>query len=468
MPKRIGNLLLETGLLDEEQLKSVLAHQRRFGGRIASISMTLGFASERKLATVLSRQIGVPYLILSESAFPLEPLDGIPHPIAQKLCALPVRRRQKELILALKDPKNIAVVDELRFTTGARIIEYGALDNTLTEAIEIAYRNRQNQSSKWFQGTDYVPTAEFGPEGYLAVVTGRSTDNPNSPPPTRPPPPEIGSTVDLEADWMRNVTNPTLPLSPVGRRTILVVEDDALLRKMFCEYLQKIGYDVWEAGDGNQAVQILRGKLPDGIVMDAMLPGIHGFDICRRIKSSESTRHIPVIIVSAVYRGWRYADDVRRLYGADQFLEKPLRLDELKHVLQQALGQTTSSANPQEISARARTSLQEAANAFRAGDLATSARHLEEAVATSPFCASLHYRLGLLYDQLNDPYHSIAELERAVELDPQYEALLALANLYEKTGFTHKAFEAWERCLRHCPRPEEIDRIRKHMNELLR
>jgi DNA-binding response OmpR family regulator len=66
-------------------------------------------------------------------------------------------------------------------------------------------------------------------------------------------------------------------------------------------------------------------------------------------------------MISAVYRGWRYADDVRRLYGADAFLEKPLRLDELRHVLEGCLSGSGAVAQPADLEIQAGPALQEAA-----------------------------------------------------------------------------------------------------------
>ena len=53
----------------------------------------------------------------------------------------------------------------------------------------------------------------------------------------------------------------------------------------------------------------------DSAVLDAMLPELHGFDICRRIKASARYGHIPILMISAVYRGWRFAEDLRELGG---------------------------------------------------------------------------------------------------------------------------------------------------------
>ena len=63
--------------------------------------------------------------------------------------------------------------------------------------------------------------------------------------------------------------------------------------------------------------------MPDLVILDGMLPEVHGFEICRQLKTSERFRHIPVIMVSAVHIGWRFAADVKEKYGADDYLEKP-------------------------------------------------------------------------------------------------------------------------------------------------
>ena len=120
---------------------------------------------------------------------------------------------------------------------------------------------------------------------------------------------------------------------------VLVVDDEEGIRHMLTAYFTKSGYEVIEAADGQAAMTHMKASLPSAVILDAMLPGVHGFDICRRIKQAQATRHIPVIMISAVYRGWRYADDVRSQYGADGFMEKPLRLDELKHVMEQAMAE---------------------------------------------------------------------------------------------------------------------------------
>ncbi|HSA23163.1 MAG TPA: response regulator, partial [Myxococcota bacterium] len=201
--------------------------------------------------------------------------------------------------------------------------------------------------------------------------------------------------------------------------------------------------------------------------LDAMLPGIHGFDLCKRLKSSPATRHIKVIMVSAVYRGWRYADDVRKLYGADDFLEKPLRLEELKLAVERALASRETVHSQAELTAQARQSLEAAALAYRQGDLAGAVQHLQAAIEAAPFAATLHSRLGKIYEQIGEVYRALAALDRAAELEPSLAHVLDLARLYEQAGFTHKAFEAWERALRLSQDPAQQAEIKATLARLL-
>jgi DNA-binding response OmpR family regulator len=457
-------MLLEAGVVTREQLQAAIGRQLRFGGRLATACLAQGYADERTLARILSRQIGAPCVVFSRSSIPLSLLDHFPLELARKLSAFPVHRHEREMIVAMADPSNIAYVDEIRFTTGARVIEHGALIGCLQDIIEDAFRLKERGDTEFYHGVDFDPSISLGDEGHVEIVVGRADD-----PGLEPPPPvaDSQSELDISSGWVEQMESAAQAQGKTKNLTVLVVDDEAELRRMLVEFFVKSGFEVWEAATGHDAVKIIQDRLPHAIVLDAMLPGIHGFDICYRIKHSESTRHIPVVMISAVYRGWRYADDVRRLYGADAFLEKPLRLDELKHVLERAVDESQSVASPDEISQMATAALQQAASDYKKGDLFGAAKQLEKAIAASPFAPSLHHRLGLLYEKLDEPYRAIAEMERAVQLQPNYKQVLSLARLYEKTGFTSKAYEAWERCVRLCDDDDETEKIRQHMDKLL-
>lgn len=472
MDKKLGELLIAAGVISPDQLEAALGRQRRFGGRVATALLAMGHADESTLALFLSQLLGVPFVVLSQSAIPLELFKTMPLEVARKHKAMPVHKDGRELFVAMADPKSIAALDELRFVTGARVVEHGALIGPVSEALEEAYRQLDYGSTVFWEGIDLDPSLDLsGDTGHVKIVVGRHGLGDLAPeqPHADPGPLESESALEADQDWVGVLESgqSLAPEKPTEKKTVLVVDDEPELRHMLRLFLEKSGYEVWEAADGGQALSQLQKQLPNLIVLDAMLPGVHGFDICYRVKNAEATRHIPVIMISAVYRGWRYATDVKRLYGADAFLEKPLRLDELKHLLQSSLDNSTDAASAEELSLKASAALRQAAASYKKGDLMGSAHHMEEAVAAAPFAAQLHHRLGLLYDKLGETYRAIAELERAVELDSTYAYVLALARVYEKTGFTNKAYESWERCLRVCKDEKEIETIKQHMQRLL-
>ena len=121
------------------------------------------------------------------------------------------------------------------------------------------------------------------------------------------------------------------------KRRILVVDDSDDIRQLLVRVFRERDFEVFESSRGLDALQKVREVSPDVLLLDAMLPEVHGFDICRRIKGSRRYGHIPVVMVSAIYRGWRFAEDLRRSYGVDEFLEKPFRIGEVVAAVERAL-----------------------------------------------------------------------------------------------------------------------------------
>lgn len=109
--------------------------------------------------------------------------------------------------------------------------------------------------------------------------------------------------------------------------TVLVVEDEPAQREVLSYNLQAEGFDVVVAADGDEALLLVEEEGPDIIVLDWMLPGISGIEICRRLKSKSDTRAIPVIMLSARSEE---VDRVRGLEtGADDYVVKPYSVLEL-------------------------------------------------------------------------------------------------------------------------------------------
>jgi diguanylate cyclase (GGDEF)-like protein len=118
-------------------------------------------------------------------------------------------------------------------------------------------------------------------------------------------------------------------------RRILVVDDDEHTRNLLRDLCEQSGYRVTLAGDGTEALESLRGELPDLLLLDLMMPHRDGFSVLQEIRGAESTRDLPVILLTALgdmdgkIRGMEL--------GADDYVTKPFRLLELQTRLNSAL-----------------------------------------------------------------------------------------------------------------------------------
>ncbi len=101
----------------------------------------------------------------------------------------------------------------------------------------------------------------------------------------------------------------------------LIVEDNLSVRQMLKFFLSSEGYVVYSANDAKQAFDLLNKKLPDIILLDWMMPGMSGYDAMMRLRSQETTRHIPVIMLTAKTEE---EDKIKALLGgADDYITKP-------------------------------------------------------------------------------------------------------------------------------------------------
>lgn len=109
--------------------------------------------------------------------------------------------------------------------------------------------------------------------------------------------------------------------------TILVVEDNEASRDALARRLQRRGYDVVMAVDGQQAVSVAQSAKPDLILMDLGLPIIDGWEATRQLKADASTQHIPIIVLSA--HAMTNDRDLALAAGGDDFDTKPIRFQPL-------------------------------------------------------------------------------------------------------------------------------------------
>ena len=108
---------------------------------------------------------------------------------------------------------------------------------------------------------------------------------------------------------------------------LLLVEDDRALADLLMWHFGRAGYDVVRTGDGDEALLLAEERTPDLVVLDWMIEGVSGIEVCRRLRRKASTAHVPIIMLTA--RG-EESDRVRGLdTGADDYVTKPFSPREL-------------------------------------------------------------------------------------------------------------------------------------------
>lgn len=410
----------------------------------------------------LAREAGVPAIDLERVTVDLLHLDLVPREIALRSLLLPLCVREGRLFVVVADPQQRRALDELEFVSGLRLVPHVAPASQLRPFIESCYRAQAAG-----QRTFGLPGAL--PVGQIDSVVVR----PSGPPPPDggdlPAAPAASQPIDLGFDVPASPSSAPEVEGPRPRPRVLVVDDESDIRLLVVRVLRDRGYEVLEASQGAEALRMVQARLPDLLVLDAMLPEIHGFDVCRRIKSSPRYRHIPVIMISAIYRGWRFAADLKKSYGVDCFLEKPFKIGELVERVGQLLsGQPAVPPPARELSAKAQAELAAGMEAARAGDLDGAVRHLQAGLEADPLSHQLHYQLGGLYGKQGRIYEAIQALETALEIEPgDFATLRGLGQLYEHAGFPCKAVEMWERAASVSPDESVRSSIKERLLKLL-
>jgi DNA-binding response OmpR family regulator len=109
--------------------------------------------------------------------------------------------------------------------------------------------------------------------------------------------------------------------------TILVADDDIDILSLVTRHLRGMNATILEASDGEEALRTARREKPDLVVLDVMMPGMSGWEVCRAIRDDEGLADTGVIMLTGI--GERLNEMTSPLYGADEFIDKPFELGEL-------------------------------------------------------------------------------------------------------------------------------------------
>ncbi|MBN2497847.1 MAG: response regulator [Deltaproteobacteria bacterium] len=465
--KPIGKILLEQRKITQEQLGQALERQQQSGGRLASNLLDLGLAGEQDLLKALGEQLGLPAVDLARSIIPLCFLDIIPENVAVDSVILPLYVDDERILLAMSSPDNKQILDEVGFVSGRRVEPYVAIESRIRACIREAYALRKRDPAlRFFQGEQaQFPEGQESPNGYIAILAQQL---PEPDVDFQPEEELITIEVSLEDEIPVDLELDAAQEGRSSRQVVLVVDDEADITRMLQKTLEKEGFEVLTASRGLEALQAVKKGSPNLVLLDAMLPEIHGFEICKKIKSSKRYGHIPVIMISAIYRGWRYAQDAKDTYGADDYFEKPFRLVPLVRRVRELLDAGPPEAvEPQSDPDAANAAYQRGVGYYQQKRYDEAYQELEEARQLDPFSANVHYAMANVLLARNQVYEAMRAYEQTVELKPDlFVPLRNLAILYQRKGFRNKAVEMWERALRCSPEGEK-QQVREQLLKLL-
>ncbi len=484
---QIGRLLMEAGDLDEAQVREVLAVQRRDGGRFCSVALRIGFADERRLVRALSRQLGIPGMVVGDVTPDAEGLDLVPRDAAERRVVLPARVFQRTLTLLMRDPGDQNALNDLQFFSGKVIRPLVALESPLRAAVVKYYRRAEVIDDALTREVaivpmetpipefDVVPVAPLPPERLLPVGVG-------------PPPAESVDQV-LLAELTPSTSGTSLSISSSGelagpdpaqrqdapfdpddpRPLILAVDDERSILKLYAGIFDEAKYRLVTCERGDEAFEAVRQHRPHLVLLDELLPGTHGFEICRRIKQHDALGGTGVILLSAAYRGWQMKADLTRQYGADDFIEKPFDIAYLVEVVGRILERSRGrDTRTRPLFAAALKHLNTGLLKMQQNELDAAADAFRASIDADPFAARPHFYLGKIHERSDANFEAMYEYEQAVSLDASFfPAIKDLAILYQSNGFVNKAVEMWQQALSACPEASMKTAIREHLVRLL-
>ena len=137
--KKLGEMLLEAKVIDETSLRAALLEQRRWGGHLGRVLVDMKLVTEDQLVATLSRQLGIPTVDLGKVEVPQAVIELVPGELAEQFCLLPFAQPMKFLDVAMSDPTNLGIVDELRIRTQLNVRPYLAGPRTIERAVARYY-----------------------------------------------------------------------------------------------------------------------------------------------------------------------------------------------------------------------------------------------------------------------------------------------------------------------------------------
>lgn len=162
MAAKLGQILVNSNIISEEQLKQALNLQKKEGGRLGTNLIKLGFITEENLVTFLSKQYGVPSINLSDHKIDPSVIKLVPYEMARKYLIIPIARVGATLTIAMADPSNVFAIDDVKFMTGYNVEVVVSSESSIINAINTYYSKGADSltptkgTSQMIQAKDYT------------------------------------------------------------------------------------------------------------------------------------------------------------------------------------------------------------------------------------------------------------------------------------------------------------------------
>jgi CheY-like chemotaxis protein len=438
--------LARTGVLGPAAAARALAAAR--DGDVASAALRLGLAREPALARALAEHHEGPAVDLSKSVVPVANLDVLPPAFCRERGVLPVSVSAGEVILAVCDPGDHRLADEVRFLTGRAVLGYAAVRAAIDGVLDGLARERARGAPAW-RGPR-APALPDPDAAWVGVVAAPGAVDPAE---------ALGLAADGGGAEPFSVPSPAARATPAfgvagegaaPSRLAVVADASAEARAQAAALLGAAGCTVLEAPNGGAALELVRASRPGLLLVDALLPAVPGFEVCRAVKGDPALRATRVILASALPRGPSAADP-RAAFGADAFVEKPWVPEELSEVARALLAGGTADPGERPAREAAARAWREGAALLGAGRVEEATVLLREAAAKDDLSAEAHHLLGLALARQGLLFEAAAALACAAELRPDVDAAHeALARTCEALGLRRPARAAWARAVEAC------------------
>jgi type IV pilus assembly protein PilB len=236
--RKLGEILIQAGVLDESSLRAALAEQRRWGGHLGKVLIDMHLVSEDVLVQALSHQLNFPVVNLDHRPITPEILELVPAEMAEQYGLIPYHKEGKFLDVAMIDPTNLGIVDELRIRTQLNVRPYLIGPKAAERAIAKFY----GRGTASFAGHAYDPrflNSPAMPANMQVVELDRGKGPPpaiDAPGPPAPPPslaPQVNLRSAEQAAEVRALQE------RISRLEALVARDEEVLRKLLGLLVEK-------------------------------------------------------------------------------------------------------------------------------------------------------------------------------------------------------------------------------------